>query len=291
MTARELRTLLTGGDFFEGPRWRDGTWWVSDFYQHHVLRVTPDGVATVLVELDDQPSGLGFLPDGSLVISSMKERKVLRWADGELSLHADLSALCGGHLNDLVTDVHGHVFAGDFGWDAADPDATEQPTSLKRVDLDGSVHVAADGLHFPNGTLITDDGRTLVVGESRGNRYTAFDLAPDGTLSGRRVWAAVGEGDVPGQARIALDGCTLDAEGFIWAADVAGQRFVRLAEGGRIHDEIPAPDGMSAFACMLGGDDGRTLLLCCGPGWSHETPAGGAVLLTARVDVPHAGRP
>ena len=117
MTTRELSTLLTGGSFFEGPRWHDGTWWVSDFYRHQVSRVGPDGVETVVATVPGQPSGLGWLPDGSLVIVSMTDHRVLRFADGELSTLADLTPHCGGHLNDLVVDAAGRVFVGDFGFE------------------------------------------------------------------------------------------------------------------------------------------------------------------------------
>lgn len=299
MANRQLATLLTDGGFFEGPRWRDGTWWVSDFYRHQVSRVGVDGSEEVVVEVEHQPSGLGWLPDGSLVISSMKDRRVLRFADGTLSELADLSAHCGGHLNDLVVDAAGHVFVGDFGFDLmAGGDAAT--ASLKRVDPDGAVRVAAEGFHFPNGAVITPDGSTLVVGETLGNRYTAFDLAADGTLSNRRVWAefapvpaGVTTEEVLSQLVVAPDGCTLDAEGHIWAADAIGGRAVRVAPGGDIVDEVPGPEGLGVFACALGGDDGRTLLLCCAPDFfeHNRAVAREAVLVTTAVAVPHAGRP
>lgn len=299
MAARTLTTLVEGGHFYEGPRWRDGRWWVSDFYAHQVQTVTPDGTVEVVVEVPGQPSGLGWLPDGSLVITSMKDQRILRLADGALTELADLSGLAGGHLNDLVTDAAGHTFVGNFGFDlmgGGDP-AT---AALIRVDADGTVAVAAEDLHFPNGSVITPDGRTLIVGETTGNRYTAFDLAADGTLSNRRTWASFGalpEADtfVEGLAQITVapDGCTLDADGHIWAADALGNRAVLVAEGGEILDEIPAPEGLGVYACQLGGPDGRTLLLCAAPDFFEHNRAGAteAVLLTTTVDVPHAGLP
>jgi sugar lactone lactonase YvrE len=299
MADRQLRTVFSGGRFFEGPRWRDGTWWASDFYRHRVSRYTPDGRETLVVEVEAQPSGLGWLPDGSLVIVSMKDRRVLRFADGELSTLADLSEHCGGHLNDLVVDEAGHVFVGDFGFDLMGG-GEARTASLKRIDPDGTVSVVADGLHFPNGSVITPDGGTLVVGETLGNRYTAFDLAPDGSLSNRRVWAQLGPevtatdvDEVFGQLTIAPDGCSLDAEGHIWAADAVGSRAVRIAPGGAVVDEVAAPEGLGVFACMLGGDDGRTLLLCAAPDFYEHARAVAdeAQLLATEVDVPHAGRP
>jgi sugar lactone lactonase YvrE len=299
MTDRQLRTVVTGGMFFEAPRWRDGTWWVSDFYAHQITRFTAKGQATPVVEVEGQPSGLGWLPDGSLVIASMKDHKVLRLADGELSTLADLSDYCTGHLNDLVVDEAGHIFVGDFGFDLmAGGDA--RTATLKRVDPDGRVTVVADELQFPNGSVITPDGTTLIVGETFGNRYTAWDLAPDGALSNRRVWAALGPevtgrtaAEVLGQLVIAPDGCALDAENHIWAADGLGARAVRLAPGGAVVDEVPAPEGLGVFACMLGGPDGRTLLLCSAPDFyeHNRSVAHEAVLLATEVDVPHAGRP
>jgi sugar lactone lactonase YvrE len=299
MAEQQLRTVLEGGGFFEGPRWHEGSWWVSDFYRHTVSRVTPDGAETVVVEVEGQPSGLGWLPDGSLVVVSMKDHRVLRYADGTLSTHADLTEHCGGHLNDLVVTDAGQVFVGDFGFDLMGG-GDARTASLKRIDPDGTVSVAADGLQFPNGMVVPPDGGTLVVGETLGNRYTAFDLGADGTLANRRVWAPLGPevtgrttGEVLGQLTVAPDGCALDAEGYVWAADAIGGRVVRVAEGGAIVDEVAAPEGLGVFACMLGGDDGRTLLLCCAPDFyeHNRAPAREAVLLATEVDVPHAGRP
>jgi sugar lactone lactonase YvrE len=299
MADRDVRTVLDGGSFFEGPRWHDGTWWVSDFYRHRVSRVTADGRETLVAEVPGQPSGLGWLPDGSLVVSSMTDQRLLRLVDGDLTTYADLSAHCSGLLNDLVVTAGGHVFTGDFGFDIMGG-AEPRTATLKRVDPDGTVTVVADGLHFPNGSVITPDGGTLIVGETLGNRCTAFDLAADGSLGNRRVWAEFGP--VPtattteetiAQLVVAPDGCTLDAEGHVWAADGVGGRVVRVASGGAIVDEVAAPDGLGVYACMLGGDDGRTLLMCSAPDfYAHlRAPAREAVLLATEVDVPHAGRP
>jgi sugar lactone lactonase YvrE len=229
----------------------------------------------------------------------MKDHRLLRLADGALSELADLTAYCGDLLNDLVIDAAGRIFVGDFGFDIMGG-ADAQTAGLKRVDPDGTVTVVAEDLHFPNGTVITPDGSTLIVGETLGNRYTAFDLAADGTLTNRRVWAqfgavpsAVTTEEVTAQLAVAPDGCAIDAEGHIWAADAVGGRVVRVAPGGEIVDEVRAPDGLGVFACMLGGDDGRTLLLCAAPDfYAHlRAPVREAVLLATDVDVPHGGRP
>lgn len=292
--------LLTGGAFFEGPRWHEGRWWVSDFYRHVVQTVTPAGEAETVMEVENQPSGLGWMPDGSLLVVSMKDQKVLRRTpDGEVSEHADISAHCGGNANDMVVDAEGRAYVGNFGFDLmgfADP----EPANLIRVDPDGSVAVAAEEILFPNGSVITPDGSTLIVGETAASRYTAFDIEGDGTLSSRRVWAQVAEAPELGpleetlpQLKFGPDGCTLDAENHIWSADSVGGRVVLVAEGGEILDEIEAPEDVGYFACALGGDDGRTLLICAAPDFLEANRAENrdAVLWTTRVEVPHAGLP
>ena len=295
-----LETLVDDGTFFEGPRWHDGRWWVSDFYRHSVLTVTTDGTTEKVLTVEAQPSGLGWMPDGSLLIVSMKDQKLLRRsASGEVSEHADLSAHATGYCNDMVVDGQGRAFVGNFGFDlmaGGDP----KPATLVRVDPDGTVTAVADDMRFPNGSVITPDGRTLIVGESFGCRFTAFTIGDDGSLTDRRVWAQVAPTPELGTAAevfpkvtFAPDGCTLDADGMIWVADALGGRCARVAEGGEIVDEIPAPAGMNFFACMLGGDDGRTLLLCGAPDSAEasRSQANDAVLLTTQAPAPHAGLP
>jgi sugar lactone lactonase YvrE len=300
MARRALRTLLEGGSFFEGPRWHEGRWWVSDFYRHLVLTVDSDGSAREVLGVEGQPSGLGWMPDGSLLVVSMRDRRILRWSAGEGStVHADVGEHCSGHLNDMVVDRHGRAYAGEFGFDLmarADP----APAVLLRVDPGGAVSVAAREMLFPNGSVITPDGRTLVVGETAGARYTAFSIREDGSLEDRRVWAQVAPApplttfaETLSKLEFGPDGCALDAEGHIWSADEVGARCVRLAPGGEIVDEVPAPDGLDCFACMLGGEDGRTLLICAAPDYAEANRSARreGVLLTTTVDVPHAGLP
>jgi sugar lactone lactonase YvrE len=300
MGDRELQTLLEGGAFFEGPRWHAGRWWVSDFYRHRVLTVDSGGRTEEVMEVPAQPSGLGWMPDGSLLVVSMRDHRLLRRTpDGEVSVHADLTEHCGGHLNELVVDDRGRAYAGNFGFDlmgGGDPALAV----LVRVDPDGTVTVAADDLMFPNGSMITPDGRTLIVAETAGARFAAFTIADDGALTDRRIWGQVAPTPEVGtlvetmsQLRFAPDGCTLDAEGHIWAADAIGARCARVAPGGEIVDEIRAPEGLGIFACQLGGDDGRTLLLCAAPDFVEDarSRAREALLQTATVDVPHAGLP
>jgi sugar lactone lactonase YvrE len=300
MAERQFRTVLEGGSYFEGPRWHDGAWWASDFYRHTVSQVPASGgTETVVLEVENQPSGLGWLPDGSLLVVSMKDQRLLRMVDGEVSTHAELSDVCGGLLNDMVVDASGRAYVGDFGFDLMGGGAPSS-ASIKRVDPDGSVTVVAEDLLFPNGSVVTPDGGTLIVGETWGNRYSAFDIAADGSLTNRRVWASFAPPPVGSsvpelieQVVIAPDGCTLDAEGHVWCADGLGSRVVRIAPGGTIVDEIAAPDGMGVYACALGGDDGRTLLMCCAPDFYEHTraPVREAVLVSTEVAVPHAGLP
>ncbi len=251
--------------------------------------------------MGSRPAWGGF-PDGSLLVVSMKDRRLLRRSpSGEISVHAEVGHFCGGPLNDLVVDAEGRAFVGNFGFELM---AREEPrpTGLIRVDPDGSIALAADDLLFPNGTVITEDGRTLIVGETYGRRYVAFTIEDDGSLTDRRVWAEVPD--------LAPDGCTLDAEGHIWSADARGGRACRLAPGGAIVEEIEAPEGLQFFACMLGGDDGTdapplrgTRLLGapaepgpgCGPPHDHrrrsaQRPALGLLVLDelAAVDSPGA---
>jgi sugar lactone lactonase YvrE len=288
MTGRELATLLEGGDFFEGPRWHDGRWWVSDMHQRLVRAIEPDGAVEEVLTVEGRPSGLGWLPDGSLLVVSMNDRRVLRRApDGGVATHADIAEHCGGNANDMVVDEHGRAWVGNFGFDYEQEEP--RPTAIVRVDPDGSASVAADGLFFPNGMVIGDDGATLAIGETFASRYTAFTIGGDGELSERRVWAQLGSEAEP----YFPDGCCLDAEGCIWSADARSSRCGRIAPGGAVVDEVHVPAGLRCYACMLGGDDGRTLLLCAAPDSSAANRAGAreAVLFTTTVDVPHAGLP
>lgn len=275
-------TLLDGLTFPEGPRWHDDRLWFSDFYNHRVVAVGLDGKAETIVTVPNIPSGLGWLPDGRLLVVSMNDRRLLRVQNGVLVTHADLSRVAGGPCNDMVVDAKGRAYVGNFGYERfKNEDA--KPAKLARVDPDGSVTVAAEDLLFPNGSVITPDGKTLIVGESMGNRLTAFDMAAGGSLSNRRIWA-----ETPG---VVPDGICLDEEGAIWVADPRSNRVVRVRQGGAIADTVPFP-GRQAFACMLGGDDRRTLFICTAPA-SGPDRAGktDGKIETQRVAVAGAGLP
>jgi sugar lactone lactonase YvrE len=286
--ARRTRVLATGIKFGEGPRWHDGRLWFSDFYDHAVKSVSLSGDARVEFEIDDQPSGLGWMPDGSLLLVGMTKRQVLRRTpDGQIGLHADLSGIATFHCNDMVVDAAGRAYVGNFGFDLgaqlAGKPVDPTPAKLALVQPDGTVSVAAANMDFPNGSMITPDGKTLIVGETFANRLSAFDIGADGTLSNRRVWA-----ETPGRAP---DGACQDAEGCVWMANPLANECVRVAEGGEVREVIDPGD--SCFACMQGGEDGKTLFMLTAPAMTaQDVPAGpqGRIVI-AEVDVPHAGRP
>src|SRR5450755_1665893 len=188
----EFTTLISGLSFAECPRWRDGRLYISDFYTHRVLSLAMDGTAETIAHVPQQPSGLGFLPDGSLLIVSMRDRKILRrQLDGSLDTQADVSALAPGYLNDMLVDRDGRAWVGNFGFDLMGG-APARSTVLICIEPDGAAKVVADDLGFPNGTALTPDGRTLIVAESLMNRLSSFNV-DGGSLGERRTWAAFGD--------------------------------------------------------------------------------------------------
>lgn len=263
------QVLLRGLAFGEAPRWRHDRLWFSDFYRHGVFTVDEEGTETRVLDVPGQPSGLGWLPDGDLLVVSMIDRRVLRvGADGTVSTHADLSGLATFHTNDMLVDEAGRAYVGNFGYDLhADLKAREIPVILAdesagravlaRIDPDGTVHSAADDLRFPNGMALVDGGRTLVVAETLRLRLTAFDVAEDGSLSNPRVWAALGE------RFVAPDGICADPQGGVWVANALGPQVLRVAEGGELMDVVET--GQLAYACAIGGSDGRTLFAMTAP--------------------------
>lgn len=280
----EPRVIAEGLAFGEGPRWHDGRVWLSDMHAHVVLAIDPlTGATETIAEVPNCPSGLGWLPDGRLLVVSMEDRRLLRQEpDGSLVVHAELGSVATFHCNDMVVDAAGNAYVGNFGFDLHKR-AQPGPAALALVRVDGSVEVAAEGLEFPNGTVISADGTTLVVGESMGRRLTAFTIRADHTLADRRVWADLGDG-IP-------DGICLDAEGAIWYADPRANRCVRVGEGGTVLDEVVIDRG--CFACMLGGADRRTLFIVAShtsdPAESRERRTG--QVLAVAVAVAGAGLP
>jgi len=294
---RAATVLATGLGFGEGPRWREDRLWFSDFHAHAVKSVNPAGEVRVEFRIEDQPSGLGWTPDGDLLVVSMVKRQVLRrTAKGVTSVHADLSKIATGHCNDLVVDADGRAYVGNFGFDleavagrdGAGADFTKEAKAhLVLVEPNGTWRSAAEGLDFPNGSVITPDGKTLIVAETFGRRLTAFDVAAQGQLSNRRIWASLGD-RLP-------DGICLDTEGAIWIANAAANECVRVAEGGEVLERIQT--SQPCYACMLGGQSERTLFMMTAPPLFPDrnaalrpTGPSGKVEI-AEVDTGHAGRP
>jgi len=275
--------LIDGLTFPEGPRWHQGRLWFSDFYSHRVIAADCDGATETVCEVANQPSGLGWLPDGRLLVVSMTDSTVLRLDPGGLVLHADLSGLARFWCNDMTVDEAGRAWVGNFGFDYR---SGEEPrtTTLVRVDPDGTAAVAADDLFFPNGIAITPDGSTLVVAESWGRRLTAFDITAGGELVARRSWADGGYTWVP-------DGICMDAEGAVWIADPVNKEVLRIRNGGAVAERYSTGE-RGAYAVALGGADRRTLFICTNI-WRNSDRVGNPTgrIETMRVEVPGAGRP
>lgn len=277
------RLVLDQLAFPESPRWHDGALWFSDFYAGQVLRLGPDGRCEAVLSLPGQPSGLGWLPDGRLLVVSMTDRRLLRLDGGTLSEVADLSSLALFHCNDMVVDALGRAYIGNFGFDMP-ARAAPRATRLILVEPEGRARSVGEDLMFPNGSVITPDGRTLIVAESFAARLTAFDIATDGSLLRRRTWAAV-----PGSSP---DGICLDAEGAVWLASPVSREVLRVREGGEVTHRLPMPG--QAVACMLGGPQRRTLYILSGkvmvtPEQSRALRSGAIHAL--EVAVAGAGRP
>jgi sugar lactone lactonase YvrE len=239
----ELNTLVSGIAFGESPRWHDGRLWFADWGTREIIAAGADGVTEVVVGPAAAPWCFDWLPDGRmLIVSSERERLLRREPDGTIVTHAELGGLDVHQWNDIAVDGRGNAYVGNIGFDF--PGGEFAPGILAVITPDGTARVAATGVAFPNGMAVTSDGGTLILAESYANRLTAFDIAPDGSLSGRRVWA-----DLPGGYP---DGICLDAEGAVWYGDVPNRQAVRVREGGEVLDTIKLDRG--CFACALGGN-------------------------------------
>jgi sugar lactone lactonase YvrE len=289
--------LVSGLVFPEGPRWHDGALWFADLQQRTVFRLTPDGGHKPVLSLeDDRPSGMGFMPDGSLLVVAMMRRQLLRWQGGALTVHSDLGSFPADFLNDMVVDDVGRAYVGarSGALSAAthyrDPKGSE---CLIAVEPDGTASIAADDVLSPNGTVISPDGRSLIVAETYGRRLMHYDRDPrNGRLSGRRLFA--------GFDRMFADGICLDAEGAIWVGSPYTHEFTRVTPKGEVDAKIVVPGGV---ACALGGENRKTLFMMAVdpdflPPGGEPVPAGydiGApprgAIFTAHVPVAGAGKP
>ena len=289
---REVRVLAEGIYFGEGPRWHQDRLWFSDFYAHRVCSVDLAGELRTELEFEGQSSGLGWLPDGSLLVVRMELRQVWRrWPDGRFALHADLTGHSAHLCNDMVVDQSGRAYVGNFGFDLdaamrargpAGVIADHPATVLALVQPDGKVSDAAPGerFGFPNGMVITPDGSTLIVAETFAQRLTALDIGEDGTLTNRREWAAL--------APRLPDGICLDASGAVWIANPAAPECALIAPGGEVLDTV-VTGALNCYACMLGGPQGRHLFMLVAPPDPAKAPRG--QVLVTEVSVARAGWP
>jgi sugar lactone lactonase YvrE len=275
------KTLITGISFGEQPRWHEDRLWFSDWGSREVIAVDLDGNSEVILQAPSFPCCVDWLPDGRLIVVSAREGLLLRrQPDGTLVTHGDLRTVSTPPAgNELVVDGRGNAYVNGVGFDlmAGEPFA---PGIVAMVTPDGSARRVADDLLFPNGMLVTPDNATLIVAESYAKRLSAFDIAADGSLSNRRVWADLGTG-VP-------DGICLDAEGAVWYADVPNRRCVRIREGGEVLQSIDLDRG--CFACALGGTERTSLFMMAtewnGPARMFAEPRTGQVLA---VEAPAPG--
>jgi len=282
-TASDVQVLMTGIAFGESPRWHDGRLWFCDWGAQELIAVDLEGKSEVIVRVPSFPFCIDWLRDGRLLIVSASDRRLLRREpDGSIATHADLSRLSKNPWNDIVVDGRGNTYVDNIGFDF--PGGEFAPGILALVTPDGSARQVADGVAFPNGIVVTPDNATLILAESYANRLTAFDIAADGTLSNRRLWADLDRG-VP-------DGICIDAENAVWYADVPNMRCVRVREGGEVLQTIDLDRG--CFACMLGGSDRKTLFIVArewrGP-TSMAAPKRTGQVLTVKVSTPGAGWP
>ncbi len=283
-----------GLGFGEAPRWHDGRLWYSDFYRHAIFSMASDGSDEVRQhEVSHQPSGLGWLPNGDLLAVSMIDQKVLRFHDGDVSTFAAVSEYCGFWANDMTVSPSGYSYIGNFGFDLDGLLAelgvvrflsmTHPTTNIVVLDAEGDVIQVVPDMAFPNGMAVTPDGATLIVSETFGSRLSAFDIGLDGILTNRRVWAPL--------ENAASDGMCLDAEGQVWFANATSHQCVRVREGGEITAVVNC--SKRAFACMLGGEDRKTLYVMTGDTSDRFEIADKteSCIESVRVDVAGAGTP
>lgn len=285
-------TYIDGLYFGESPRWHEGRLWYSDFYDKAVKSADLKGEVRLEVQLDEQPSGLGWMPDGRLLLVCMESLALKILEKNKLVLHADLSQYSKHLCNDMVVDKQGNAYVGNFGFNldqelqtrgVADVIANHPKANIVRVTPQGDVSVATGGMSFPNGSVITPDGKTLVVAETLGLRLTAFDILDNGELTNRREWASTG-GRAP-------DGICMNADGNVWIANAIANECVLIAEGGEVLEVVNT--SQNCYACMLGGDDGRTLFMMTAKSSEAAivSASRGGKIEMLKVSSPGAGRP
>ena len=280
----KLVRLVDNFIFLEGPRWYQERLYVSDMWGKKVYSIDSTGQSSELVEISNRPSGIGFMRNGTMVLSSMADKKVLVVdKKNAVSTLCDLEPFVIGDINDLVVDDNDNIYVGNFGYDLFGG-APEAPGSICLINSDGKPSIVADNLAFPNGMVIDSKNKTLICAETFGHKLTAFDIDSDGTLHNERTWAELGE-DTP-------DGICLDEEGAIWVASFVTEKFIRVLEGGKITKEISV-EGRKAVACNLGGKDRKTLYCLTYNGELEDIAKGlpRAEIYTCQVEVSGKGSP
>jgi sugar lactone lactonase YvrE len=285
-TSTILIDKTRGLKFTESPRWHDGKLWFLDIHDKRIKKVDLEGRVETALELPFVPNAFGFRRDGSLLVGDAMQRQIHRWDGNALSLFANLADITTFCLSDGIVDAQDRMYVGDIGYNFFDHTLRPVDTCvIACVDPEGRARVVADGLYFPNGMMITPDGKTLIVGETMGHRLTAFDIGADGTLANRRVYAQLHEDVSP-------DGIALDAEGAVWLANPEGKfGALRVREGGEILERVELDT--ECYAVMLGGSKRQQLFICCSnshdPGEISRNPS--ATLRVIEVAVPGAGTP
>ena len=262
--------------FLEAPRWHGGRLWAPDVFDCILYQVEMDGRRQVIKdELPPRPNSLGFLPDGTPLIVSSVSREILKLVDGEFVVHADLSSWARGDLNDFAVDDDGRIYIGDFGYDLFGGEDRRE-TSITVVEPDGTPHHGASGVEFPNGAVLLNNGRLLVVAETWRGQLVAFDRAANGALSNKRLFAKL-----PGREP---DGMCADAEDGVWVCSFNTGEVVRVLDGGQITHHLSFEG--SAVACELGGEDGHTLFITTYAGTIPDQQAKKRLGALSRVQVP-----
>ena len=298
-SCEEAIAIASGFSFLESPRWHEGALYASDFYSQRVLRFDSSGSHETVCSVPGRPSGLGFSPDGSLLVTSMLKRAVMRWDGRKLSTHAHFGSLITGYANDMLVTPEGWALVGSFGNSDADPESLQR-TGLVRISPDGAADVIAPGLVFPNGIVFTPSRAEIIVAETFAGRLSAFDysVGADGRpeLGTGRTWKQFGE--IPDyldieratrELEVLPDGLAADSDGAIWVASSNSHAALRVSSDGEILESVGVGE-LSVYSLALGGNDGRTLFLCCSPtlGTSDPRTTNESVLMTARVDAPAA---